>query len=65
MRRTARKLLWALLFILVGGIILMSNYGLIGFRFDLARDWPIILVAWGILKLIDVISAGHKDSCQK
>ncbi|MFH1226366.1 MAG: DUF5668 domain-containing protein [Planctomycetota bacterium] len=64
MRKTIRKLLWAVLFILTGGVILMSNYGLLGFHVDLSRDWPIILIAWGLLKLVDVIIGGDKGSCK-
>ncbi|MFA5794698.1 MAG: DUF5668 domain-containing protein [Candidatus Brocadiia bacterium] len=65
MRKTLKKFLWALLFIVVGGVILMSNYGMISVSFDLAKNWPIILIAWGLLKLLDVFFGGHKDSDKK
>jgi len=51
----ARKIFWAFVCIAAGIAILLWNHDLISFSFSLSKDWPIILVALGILKLIDVI----------
>jgi len=49
-----RKIYWAIIFILVGIFILLSNYNFIAFNFS--RDWPLILIAIGIAEIIDIIS---------
>jgi hypothetical protein len=48
-----RKILWALFWIALGTLLLLSNYGLYSFHFSFSRDWPILLIAWGILKVVD------------
>ena len=54
-RRTVKRIFWALLWIGAGAIILLSNYGLIGYHFSFYRDWPAIFVLIGISTLIDAI----------
>ncbi|MCK4543949.1 hypothetical protein KAU43_00280 [candidate division WOR-3 bacterium] len=49
-----RKTYWAIIFILVGIFLLLSNYNFIAFNFS--RDWPLILIAIGIAEIIDIIS---------
>lgn len=56
MRYSGRGIAWALFFVLVGVLVLLSNYGALSFSFKLSRDWPIILIAWGLLKLWDVLA---------
>jgi hypothetical protein len=48
-----RKILWALFWIALGALLLLSNYGLYSFNFSLSRDWPILIIAWGVMKVID------------
>lgn len=49
-------IMWGLFLILLGTAILMSNYGVWMFPFKLSRDWPMILIGWGILKLFDALT---------
>lgn len=53
-----RKTYWAIIFILVGIFLLLSNYNFIAFNFS--RDWPLILIAIGIAEIIDIISRRTK-----
>jgi len=48
-----RKILWALFWIALGALLLLSNYGLYSFNFSFSRDWPILIIAWGVMKIID------------
>lgn len=48
-----RKILWALFWIALGSLLLLANYGLYSFNFSLSRDWPILIIAWGVMKIID------------
>jgi hypothetical protein len=47
------KILCGIFLIILGFILLLENYGI--HIISIKRDWPIILIAWGILKLIDVV----------
>ena len=58
--RLTRGILWSVFFIVVGVVLLLSNYGLISYKFDFGKDWPVLLVILGAAKLIDIIaSRGH------
>jgi hypothetical protein len=58
-KRTARRVLWALFWIALGAFILLSNYGM--YNLSLKRDWPILLIAYGLVSLIDLVfTRGHK-----
>jgi hypothetical protein len=48
-----RKILWALFWIALGALLLLANYGLYSFHFSFSRDWPILIIAWGVMKVID------------
>jgi hypothetical protein len=50
--RTATKLLWGILWIALGTWILLSNYGLLTNGFSFHRDWPIVLIAVGLIILV-------------
>jgi hypothetical protein len=54
-RRTVKRLFWALLWIGAGTLILLANYGMVPYQFCFHRDWPAILILVGISKLIDAI----------
>lgn len=51
-----RKLMWGLFWILLGLFLLLSNHGLLGYSFAFSRDWPILLIAWGLMKIIDLLA---------
>jgi len=50
--RTAHKVLWGLFWIALGTWILLSNYGLLAYGFSFHRDWPIVLIAIGVIILV-------------
>jgi len=54
-----RKIYWSLIFIGIGIWILLSNYGVILFKFS--RDWPILLIAIGLAEILDVIFSALKS----
>lgn len=59
-KRTARRVLWALFWIALGAFILLSNYGM--YSLSLKRDWPILLIAYGLVSLIDLVfTRGHRQ----
>jgi hypothetical protein len=51
-----RKIMWGLFWILLGIFLLLSNHGLLGFDFSFSRDWPILLIAWGLMKILDLVA---------
>jgi hypothetical protein len=55
-----RKFLWGILFIIVGVTIWASNLNYIPFNLDFSRNWPIILIAIGVVKLIDFIKFSRR-----
>jgi hypothetical protein len=51
--RIVRRVIWALFWIALGAFILLLNYGMLSL--SLKRDWPILLIAYGIVSLIDLL----------
>jgi vacuolar-type H+-ATPase subunit I/STV1 len=51
------RISWGLTISLIGIVLLMSNHQISWFIFKFSRDWPIILIALGVLKVIDALSA--------
>lgn len=47
------KILWGIFLILLGILLLLHNYGF-SIGIDLGRDWPIIIIAIGILRLLEI-----------
>ena len=45
------KIFWGIVLVLVGFFILFHNLGFVGQ--DIIRFWPVLLILWGIKKLID------------
>jgi len=45
------KIFWALVLIIVGVLILLHNLGYV--REDIIRFWPVLIILWGIKKLVD------------
>jgi hypothetical protein len=50
--RTVHKVLWGLFWIALGSWILLSNYGLTACQFSFHRDWPVVLIAVGVIMLV-------------
>ena len=48
--------LWGVFLVILGICVLFSNYGVMSFPFNLSRDWPVILIAWGLLKIFDAFT---------
>ena len=49
--RRGSKVFWGLVLILVGVLILLDNLGYL--RNDIIRFWPVLVIIWGIKKLVD------------
>lgn len=53
---SARKFFWGLAILVVGGLVWAENLGLIEMSFRFSRDWPVLLVAAGLLFVWDSVS---------
>ncbi len=64
-----RKFFWGLVTISIGGLIWASNLGYVDVSFKFSRDWPVILVAIGLMSIWNALFGrhwwGHKFSCQR
>ena len=47
---TGNKIFWGLVLIVLGGLILLRNFGYL--EYDIVRFWPVLLILWGIKKLV-------------
>ena len=45
------KVFWGLVLILIGVLILLDNLGYL--THDIIRFWPVLVIIWGIKKLVD------------
>ena len=45
------KIFWALVLIAIGVLFLLHNLGYV--REDIIRFWPVLIILWGIKKLIE------------
>lgn len=53
-RRSVGSVFWGLILVAVGGLLLAANLGYsLPVWGALARYWPVLIIAWGLLKLID------------
>jgi hypothetical protein len=50
--RTVHKLLWGLFWIALGTWLILSNYDLVAYQFTFHRDWPILLIAIGVVIIV-------------
>jgi hypothetical protein len=50
-KRRGGKVFWGLVLILVGVLILLDNLGYL--RHEIIRFWPVLVIIWGIKKLVD------------
>ncbi len=58
--KNANKIVWALIWIAVGVLWILSNYGKLPFSFDLGKDWPIIFIIIGVVTIFKILT---KCSC--
>jgi len=45
------KIFWGIVLVLMGTLILLHNLGYLGY--DIIRFWPVLVIIWGIKKLIE------------
>ena len=57
------KILWAFIWIAVGILWLLSNYGKLPFSFTLQKDWPVIFIIIGVISLYKIIT--NYSCCSK
>jgi hypothetical protein len=50
-----KKIIWAIIIILIGLWIWLANLGVISRGIILSRDWPLILVIIGIMTFIEAL----------
>jgi len=64
-----RKFFWGLIIAGVGALIWASNLGYISLSFRFGRDWPIVIVAIGLMSIWDALFGrhwwGHKFSSRR
>jgi len=59
-RRSAGVIFWGLTLVTVGGLLLANNLGYpIQIWPYVARYWPALLIAWGLLKFVDYYRFSH------
>lgn len=49
--KKGNKIFWGLVLIAIGALILLHNLGYV--REDIVRFWPVLVILWGIKKLVD------------
>ena len=58
MRRTIGTIFWGLILITIGGLLLARNFGYpIPIWSVLARYWPVLIIAWGLVKIVEYFHA--------
>lgn len=54
MRRTIGTIFWGLVLVSIGGLLLARNFGYpIPIWTVLARYWPVLIIAWGVVKIFE------------
>ena len=54
-----RKFFWGLLVVAIGLLLWAHNYGLVAFSFNFSRDWPLIVVAAGLMSVWRALFGRH------
>jgi len=58
MRRTIGSIFWGLILVAIGGLLLARNLGYpIPVWSALARYWPIVIIGWGLVKVVEYFRA--------
>jgi len=64
-----RKFFWGIMIITVGGLLWADNLGYVELSFKFGRDWPVIIVAIGLMSVWDALFGrhwwGHKFGCRR
>ena len=62
MKRSKRKdpLVWGIVLIVIGALFLLENT--IDIWWTVARLWPVLLIAWGALKLYNGLKEREQDT---
>lgn len=54
-----RKFFWGILIVTVGGLLWADNLGYLELSFKFSRDWPVIIVAIGLMSVWDALFGRH------
>ena len=54
-----RKFFWGLILIGIGGLLWAHNFGLLAFSISFSRDWPLIVVAFGLISVWNALFGRH------
>ncbi|MCM2266671.1 MAG: DUF5668 domain-containing protein [Elusimicrobiales bacterium] len=54
-----RKFFWGVIIAVAGGLLWASNLGYISLSFRFSRDWPIIIVAIGLMSIWEALFGKH------
>ncbi len=52
--KKSNKILWAFIWIAVGILWMLSNYGKLPFSFTWNKDWPVIFIIIGVISFYNV-----------
>jgi LiaI-LiaF-like transmembrane region len=58
----SNKLKWGITLIAIGSIVWAHNFGLLSFSFNFTRDWPVILIAFGLLAVGKSVSLANHSA---
>ena len=54
-----RKFFWGLILISIGGLLWARNFGLVAFSINFSRDWPLIIVFFGLIAVWKALFGRH------
>ena len=54
--KNSNKVMWAFIWIAVGVLWIMSNYGKLPYTFNWGKDWPVVFIIIGIVGLYKFVS---------
>lgn len=64
-----RKFFWGIMIVTAGGLIWADNLGYVELSFKFSRDWPVIIVAIGLMSVWDALFGrhwwAHKFGCRR
>jgi choline-glycine betaine transporter len=58
----SNKILWAFIWIAVGVLWMLSNYGKLPFSFTLEKDWPVIFIIIGVISFYNIFTKHSRKS---
>ena len=63
-KKNINKIVWAFIWIIVGVLWILSNYGKLPYTFTLSKDWPIIFIIIGVITLYKIVTS-YSCRCRK